>query len=97
MQKCGVSSFTTSSIASELTQGKLVKTHECPITLNQWAGVGYISVDPATQVGAYIISGGINTVQEIGAETTRVGPSPIIALDADEGRRLAGGAADASD
>lgn len=88
MAKCGVSSFTRSSISTELFSGKEITTHECVVNLNQWNGVGYISADPTTQAGAYIISGGLNSVTETGAETTITGINPITQIDSQTGSQI---------
>ena len=88
MARCGVSSFTRTSISSELSAGKEITTHECQIILNQWRGVGYVSADPVSQSGAYIISGGLNSFQEIGAETTIGGLNPVEQLSNQEGEMI---------
>ncbi len=55
-----LSSGTESAIITALNQGKIVTVSEREMVIEDWQGVGYIVMDPATGAAGYLISGGLN-------------------------------------
>lgn len=54
-----LSSSTYAAVVSALNQGKVVTVSEREMVVNDWQGVGYIVLDPATGAAGYLISGGL--------------------------------------
>ena len=54
------SSSTRQAVQNALDIGHEVTIHEAPITQSGWTGAGYMTIDPATGAGGYMIDGGSN-------------------------------------
>lgn len=47
-------------VTESINLGKLVITHESSVSVPGWSGAGYAVLDPDTNTGAWMISGGNN-------------------------------------
>jgi len=72
-----VSSEVIGDIKNSVNAGKVVFISQADIQYNEWKGVGYIILDPATGTGVYMISGGTG-----GADPSRPLPTSQRELDA---------------
>ncbi|CAG0931398.1 hypothetical protein TFLX_02136 [Thermoflexales bacterium] len=54
-----LSAAVESAIVTALNQGKIVTVSERELQVNDWSGVGYLVLDPATGAAGYLISGGL--------------------------------------
>lgn len=83
MAACDTFSIVIQGINAFINAGREVLAQECPILLNQWIGVGWAAFDTSSQVGAFLITGGLFTPQQSSGATTIADGSPIRAIHAE--------------
>lgn len=72
LEKLNIDSYTKQDVINAVQKGNIV-TIPCElVTIGGWTGTGYISADPETGFGSYIISGGINGGQVVVDATLNV-------------------------
>ena len=54
-----VSEYVKTDIQNAVNKGHIVTIPKSNITINDWNGIGYVVLDPATGAAAYMISGGM--------------------------------------
>lgn len=60
IEKLNTDETTRQSIINAVNSGMLVTVPSQEVTIGDWSGTGYIVTNPATGVGEYMISGGLN-------------------------------------
>lgn len=60
IEKLNTDETTRQSVINAVNSGMLVTVPSQEVTIGDWHGIGYIVTNPATGVGEYMISGGLN-------------------------------------
>lgn len=74
VQQIQIDETTRTEIQNALNARRTVTVHEKPISVSGWTGSGYVIEDPATEAGAYKISGGANGGGIFGQFMDKVAP-----------------------
>ena len=71
-------------VADQLAQGRVVQIPIAELTLQNWTGTGYISLDPATNEGGYFLSGIVSGAETIVSPGLWSDPSLVQMLEGPE-------------
>lgn len=77
LNRINLSTDAEADIRNAVNTGKIATAHESRVNFNGWVGEGYTLIDPNTGAGAYMISGGGNGGDIVGAISIMLGVSGV--------------------